>query len=369
MFHQHLFPSFHSLKDFFEETHKQPIKATDDDRMTRLTIWKEELTPNMAKVVLPTESKVKQMLDRKPQMRKLSYLPKRLSRLAGIEKFFDASTGQVVTPTAFQNTLFKKFQNKFFYLIPRNVTIIYGPYHYLGILDYRTERLHGLLAALKFAGANTFLRPSNHINHVAIWYLEKEIFNCKITDLHHGGDGELDPVAFEAAMAFKSYSKKVLLNVRHKYHFDKQKGNLFRKCPCHEDYPGSPFLSDVDDGDYQEEFLGEGEYIDPYADAAAVEYKGETDTDDDLYRGGKILRRISLPTHLRVKFVPRDRDTRRTCEDLGEYELAGEDDRVSLCRSGRIMQQRSILNRNPNSEVRPAVSSGRQGAYDRFKIK
>ncbi|CAG7834923.1 unnamed protein product [Allacma fusca] len=355
MFNQHLYPSFHSLKDFFEETHKRPLTANDDDRMTKLTIWKEALTPRMAKTVLPTESKLRQMLDRAPQMRRLSFIPKKLSRLAGIEKFFDATNGQVVTPSAFQNNLFKKFQHKFFYLIPRNVTVVYGPYHYLGILDYRTERLHGLLAGLKFAGANTFLRPSNHINHVSVWYLEREIFTCKITDLHHGGDGELDPLAYEAAMAFKSYSKKVLLNVRHKYTFDKQKGNLFRKCPCHEDYPGSPFMSD--DDNYEEEFLGEGEYIDPYAEVA--EYNGETDSDDEMFRGGKILRRISLPSHLRVKFVPR-----KLREQLGEYEMGGEEP-MSSCKL-RSLQRKSTSKRYASS--RPNLSLSSKCASEHFKI-
>lgn len=31
-----------------------------------------------------------------------------------------------------------------FFIIPRTVHVFYGPYMYLGMMDYRTERLQGL---------------------------------------------------------------------------------------------------------------------------------------------------------------------------------------------------------------------------------
>ena len=127
-------------------------------------------------------------------------------------------------------------------------------------------------AALKFAGANVILRPSNHINHVSIWYLEKEIFTCRMTDLHHGGDGELDRTCYDAAVAFSTQSKKAMLHVRHRYPFDKHKANLLiRKCPCHEDYQPNVFMDDDDFITEEEEDLEDEDdddsfyYIDPYS--------------------------------------------------------------------------------------------------------
>jgi hypothetical protein len=109
------------------------------------------------------------------------------------------------------------------------------------------------VGALKFAGANVILRASQQINHLSVWYLEKEMFTCKITELHHGGDGELDRLCYDAALAFARQARRVLLHVRHKYKFDKEKSNLFKKCPCQPDGTPNPLFMDSNDEDEEDE--------------------------------------------------------------------------------------------------------------------
>ena len=139
MFHQEKFPSFHSRSSFVQDLQDRPV--TDDDRANRLTLWRDSLTPALEKELGP--GMADSLKARKSELRKLSYLPTRLSKLEGIEKFFaSAPTGKILVPTMFKSSV--KSRGKIFYLIPRNVVLFYGPYYYLGMLDYRTERLHGL---------------------------------------------------------------------------------------------------------------------------------------------------------------------------------------------------------------------------------
>lgn len=54
----------------------------------------------------------------------------------------------------------------------------------------------------------------DHVNLVRLWFLEEPVFSCKITDLMHGGDGELDPVCWEATRLLEKFIKKVLQALR-----------------------------------------------------------------------------------------------------------------------------------------------------------
>jgi len=93
-------------------------------------------------------------------------------------------------------------------VIPKDVTICYGPYMVQGILDFRMERLQGLQHAFYKLGVHTILKKAHHINLLKIWYMDTVIFSCKMTDLHHGGDGSLDGKCKQAAKIFQSVFHK-----------------------------------------------------------------------------------------------------------------------------------------------------------------
>jgi len=102
-----------------------------------------------------------------------------------------------------------------YFIIPRTVTIVYGPYFYEGLMDYRTERLQGLKTCLEKHGASVVMKQSlDHVNFVRVWFLDEMIFSCRITDLVHGGDGELDPFCAEATEALETFIKAVLRGLR-----------------------------------------------------------------------------------------------------------------------------------------------------------
>jgi len=100
----------------------------------------------------------------------------------------------------------------------------------LGVLDYRTERLEGMMKALKKIGGEPVLKPSYHVNQVRIWHLEHEIYSCKITDLQHGGDGDLDKHCIIAARLLDKSSRKAHFHMKTRYRLQM---HLNEGCPCH----------------------------------------------------------------------------------------------------------------------------------------
>ncbi|CAL8143673.1 unnamed protein product [Orchesella dallaii] len=106
-------------------------------------------------------------------------------------------------------------QHEVYFIIPRVVKVLYGPYMFRGMMDYRTERLQGLKTILEKVGVTVELKPSpDHVNLVRVWFLEELIFSCKMTDLIHGGDGEFDPTCWEAAEYLERFIRKVLKGLR-----------------------------------------------------------------------------------------------------------------------------------------------------------
>ena len=74
------------------------------------------------------------------------------------------------------------------------------------------------------------LKPTYHENEVRVWHLERQIFSCKITDLQHGGDGDMDRRCCEAGMALEKSSRRAHFNLKHRYRIE---GNWDNTCPCH----------------------------------------------------------------------------------------------------------------------------------------
>jgi len=74
------------------------------------------------------------------------------------------------------------------------------------------------------------LKPTYHVNEVRVWHLEQKIFSCKITDLQHGGDGDLDRRCGDAGHALEASSRKAHYNLKHRYRIQ---GNFESPCPCH----------------------------------------------------------------------------------------------------------------------------------------
>ncbi|ODN06422.1 hypothetical protein Ocin01_00250 [Orchesella cincta] len=106
-------------------------------------------------------------------------------------------------------------QHEVYFIIPRVVKVLYGPYMFRGMMDYRTDRLQGLKTVLEKVGVTVELKPSpDHVNLVRIWFLEEIVFSCKMTDLIHGGDGEFDPTCWEAAECLERFIRKVLKGLR-----------------------------------------------------------------------------------------------------------------------------------------------------------
>jgi len=74
------------------------------------------------------------------------------------------------------------------------------------------------------------LIPSYHVNEVRVWHLERQIFSCQITDLLHGGDGELDAVCKAAEKALEQSIRRAYFNLKYRYQLD---ACLLEVCPCH----------------------------------------------------------------------------------------------------------------------------------------
>ncbi|KAM7385551.1 hypothetical protein PAMP_001632 [Pampus punctatissimus] len=84
------------------------------------------------------------------------------------------------------------------------VTLRYGPYESNGVVQHRTFRLQGLLAALQARGHRCVLEETREWRMVELVVNGEIIFTCNIRQLEFGGDGKLDPVCKEAVTAVEN---------------------------------------------------------------------------------------------------------------------------------------------------------------------
>jgi len=61
--------------------------------------------------------------------------------------------------------------------------------------------------------------------------MDEVIFSCKITQLQHGGDGELDRLCIDAARAFDRTARKAIQGLSHRINIE-NKELLDPFCPC-----------------------------------------------------------------------------------------------------------------------------------------
>ena len=80
----------------------------------------------------------------------------------------------------------------------KDVTIFYGPYLSCGIVDYRLDRLQGLISLLQEQNHNISLEKTLERNVVQIVVHDELVYTCKIQELVFGGDGKLDAKCYEA---------------------------------------------------------------------------------------------------------------------------------------------------------------------------
>ncbi|XP_064418760.1 UPF0728 protein C10orf53 homolog [Latimeria chalumnae] len=81
------------------------------------------------------------------------------------------------------------------------VFIRYGPYESCGLVEYRTFRLQGLQTMLHKEGHRCVLQEILDWDTVELIVNGEKIFQCNIKNLEFGGDGKLDPLCKEAAVA------------------------------------------------------------------------------------------------------------------------------------------------------------------------
>ncbi|XP_069466914.1 UPF0728 protein C10orf53 homolog [Ambystoma mexicanum] len=88
--------------------------------------------------------------------------------------------------------------------MPENakVTIRYGPYKSSDeVVEHRRFRLQGLKAVLLADGHQLVFEETPDWNLVELIVKGENVFQCSITDLDFGGDGQLDPLCQEARAA------------------------------------------------------------------------------------------------------------------------------------------------------------------------
>ncbi|XP_031728628.1 UPF0728 protein C10orf53 homolog [Anarrhichthys ocellatus] len=90
--------------------------------------------------------------------------------------------------------------------MPKNaqVTLCNGPYESNGVVEHRTLRLQGLLAALRSRGHQCVLENTREWNMVELVVNGEIVFSCNVKQLEFGGDGKLDPVCKEAVTAVEN---------------------------------------------------------------------------------------------------------------------------------------------------------------------
>jgi len=72
-------------------------------------------------------------------------------------------------------------------------------------------------------GATVKLVPNtDYRNRVMVWYMDAVIFCAKVTDLVHGGDGELDPLCIHAAYAFDHACRKAIHGLRNRVQMENE---------------------------------------------------------------------------------------------------------------------------------------------------
>jgi len=79
-----------------------------------------------------------------------------------------------------------------------SVSVEYGPYEACGIVEHRTARLQGLQTQLTRSGHTVTLKTIPDWNILRLVVNGERVFQCKVTDLDHGGDGLLNPFCAEA---------------------------------------------------------------------------------------------------------------------------------------------------------------------------
>uniref|UniRef100_T2M9K0 UPF0728 protein C10orf53 n=1 Tax=Hydra vulgaris TaxID=6087 RepID=T2M9K0_HYDVU len=79
-----------------------------------------------------------------------------------------------------------------------DVTIFYGPYLSCGTVDYRLDRLQGLITLLKKENYEITLEKTLERNLVQLIVHDEVVYTCKIQELVFGGDGKLDKKCYEA---------------------------------------------------------------------------------------------------------------------------------------------------------------------------
>ncbi|KAM7408668.1 hypothetical protein PAMA_002408 [Pampus argenteus] len=84
------------------------------------------------------------------------------------------------------------------------VTLRYGPYESNGVVQHRTFRLQGLMAALRARGHRCVLEETREWRIVELVVNGEIVFTCNIRQLEFGGDGKLDPVCKEAVTAVEN---------------------------------------------------------------------------------------------------------------------------------------------------------------------